>query len=185
MKKTALLLIDFQNDYFESFHLAKWPLKNTEQAAQQAAKLLSYFRKNNSPVIQVKHEALTNNAPFFHAGSTGADIHHSVKPTENETVILKHKANSFLDTNLQEALNKNHIQDLVIAGAMSHMCIDATTRAAADLNYSCTVIHDACATRDLAFKNCTIPADQVHNAFMAALEFAYAKVLSTEKFLTY
>jgi nicotinamidase-related amidase len=67
---------------------------------------------------------------------------------------------------------------------MSHMCIDATTRAAADHGFKCTVIHDACATRDLQFENALVPAKQVHASFMSALGFAYAKVVSLQAFLS-
>ena len=66
---------------------------------------------------------------------------------------------------------------------MSHMCIDATTRAAADLGYKVKVIHDACASRDLEFEGSVVPAAHVHAAFMSALGFAYAEVLSTKTYL--
>jgi nicotinamidase-related amidase len=66
---------------------------------------------------------------------------------------------------------------------MSHMCIDATTRAAADLGFECTVLHDACATRDLKFDDRVVKASDVHGAFMAALGSAYATVLPTERYL--
>jgi nicotinamidase-related amidase len=62
---------------------------------------------------------------------------------------------------------------------MSHMCIDATTRAAADLGFDCTVVHDACATRDVEFEGNKVAADDVHAAYMSALGFAYAKVILT------
>ena len=65
---------------------------------------------------------------------------------------------------------------------MSHMCIDTTPRAAFDFGFRNTVIHDACATRDLAFEGLTIPAPHVHGAFMAALGMRYARVLSLEEF---
>jgi hypothetical protein len=45
------------------------------------------------------------------------------------------------------------------------------------------VIHDACATRDLEFNGVTVPAAHVHAAFMSALGFAYASVVSTDEFL--
>lgn len=45
------------------------------------------------------------------------------------------------------------------------------------------MIHDACASRDLEFQGKTIPAEQVHGAFMAALAFAYANVVSTDEYL--
>jgi nicotinamidase-related amidase len=60
------------------------------------------------------------------------------------------------------------------------MCIDATSRAATDFGYSTIVVHDACATRDLEFDGATVPAAQVHAAYMSALAFAYGKVVTTD-----
>ncbi len=80
-------------------------------------------------------------------------------------------------------LTKNKVNHLIVAGMMTHMCIDATVRAAYDLGFSCTVLSDACATRDLEFNNMRIPAQTVHNAFMAALQPLYADVLGTKEFL--
>ena len=71
--------------------------------------------------------------------------------------------------------------DVVIVGAMSHMCIDATTRAAADHGYRVTVVADACATRDSEFDGRLVPAADVHAAFMSALAFAYAEVKKTDE----
>src|SRR5436305_13379916 len=70
-----------------------------------------------------------------------------------------------------------------ICEAMSHMCVDAGTRAASDLGYRCVVVHDACATRDQEFEGAVVPAAQVHAAFMSALKFGYAKAVSTEQYL--
>jgi len=61
---------------------------------------------------------------------------------------------------------------------MTHMCIDATTRAAADLGFECQLAHDACATRDLSFGGSKVAAGDVHTAFLASLNGAFAKVLS-------
>ena len=98
-------------------------------------------------------------------------------------MVLKHFPNSFRETGLQALLEDKGIEDLVIIGSMSHMCIDATTRAAADLGYKVKVIHDACASRDLEFEDSVVPAAHVHAAFMSALGFAYAEVLSTKTYL--
>lgn len=183
MSQTALLLIDFQNDYFASFPGAKWPLKNTEAAAQQTARLLAAFREQGLLVVHVRHELLTAEGPFFLPHSEGAKIHPWVSPQAGEPVVVKHHTNSFRETDLKAILDSHNIQNLVIVGAMSHMCIDAVTRAAVDFGYTCTVVHDACATRDLEFNGTTIPAAQVHNAFMAALGFAYARISSTQEIL--
>jgi nicotinamidase-related amidase len=67
---------------------------------------------------------------------------------------------------------------------MSHMCVDAATRAASDFGYKVTVIHDACATHDQDFNGVKVPAAQVHAAFMAGLAFAYATLKSTDEFLS-
>jgi nicotinamidase-related amidase len=184
MSKTALLLIDFQNDYYPTYSGAKWALSGTEAAAANAQKLLSTFRKQGLPVIHVRHEFPTEQAPFFLPNSQGAQIHESVAPIDGEPVILKHEINSFRDTELQATLEKLNVTKLVVVGAMSHMCIDAVTRAAVDFGYPVQLAHDACATLDLEFNGTKVPAEQVHAAFMAALGFAYAEVESTDNLLT-
>lgn len=98
-------------------------------------------------------------------------------------MVLKHFVNSFRETELEAILDQHDIEQLVVVGSMSHMCIDGVTRAAADLGYGVTVIHDACATRDLEFNGVVVPAAQVHAAFMSSLGFAYASVVSTDEFL--
>ncbi|UTW02640.1 cysteine hydrolase [Amphritea atlantica] len=178
---TALLLIDFQNDYFPG---GKWELKNTQLAADNAAQLLTAFRQKQLPVIHVRHEFESDDAPFFLSGSEGAQINNTVAAGGDEPIILKHAANSFKETRLKQVLDTLNIENLTVAGAMSHMCIDAGVRAAADLGYNVTVAQDACATRDQVFNGITVPAEQVHASFMAALAFAYARVEDTEVLLS-
>ena len=61
------------------------------------------------------------------------------------------------------------------------MCVDSTTRAAADLGFPCLLAHDACATRSLSFRGATVAAADVQTAFLAALNGLFAKVLSVEE----
>ncbi len=181
MANTALLLIDFQNDYFQG---GKWQLVGTEAAAKQGAKLLAAFREKALPVVHVRHEFPTNDAPFFLPGSEGAQIHSSVAPQAGEPVVMKQQINCFRDTELKQLLDEQGIEHLVIVGAMSHMCIDAGVRAAADFGYQVSVAHDACATLDLTFEDKTVPAADVHKAYMSALSFAYGRVASADELLT-
>jgi nicotinamidase-related amidase len=180
MGNRALLLINIQNDYFPG---GKWPLSGIEAAAGNAARLIAAARTRNELVIHVCHESETADSPVFTPGSDGAAIHEKVAPVATEPVVLKRHVNAFNKTELKAILDRNGIEKLLLCGAMSHMCIDGTVRAAAELGYGCTLIHDACASHDLPFGNVLVPAAHVHAAFMAALSFAYAETLSTDEFL--
>jgi nicotinamidase-related amidase len=177
--KKALLLVDIQNDYFPG---GRMELVGMEEAASQTQALLAAFRRRQWPTYHIQHVSIRKGATFFLPDTPGVQIHASIAPREGETVINKHFPNSFRDTGLKERLDAAEVGELVICGAMSHMCIDASTRAAVDHGFSCVVIHDACATRDLFFAETLIPARQVHGAFMAALASSYAGVISLEEF---
>ncbi|AVD86043.1 MULTISPECIES: cysteine hydrolase family protein [unclassified Pseudomonas] len=180
MSKHALIIIDIQNDYFPG---GKWPLDGVEAAADNAARLLAAARARRDLVVHVRHEFESADAPFFTPGSTGAHFHKKVAPLDGEPEVLKHKVNAFLDTSLKRTLDQHGVKSLTIVGSMSHMCIDAATRAAADYGYAVTVAHDACATLPLEFDGKQVPAVDVHASAMAALAFAYAKVLKTDDLL--
>jgi nicotinamidase-related amidase len=180
MAKQALIVVDIQNDYFPQ---GKWPLVGADAAADNAARLIKAFRDAGDSVVHIRHEFTSEEAPFFTPNSEGAKLHPKVLNRADEPVVLKHFVNSFRETELKSILDEQGIKELVVVGSMSHMCVDGITRAAADFGYAVTVIHDACATRDLEFNGVTVPAAQVHAAFMAALAFAYASVVSTNEFL--
>lgn len=175
----ALVIVDIQNDYFPG---GKMELEGSEQASRHAAQLLAAFRDRHLPVVHVQHLAAQPSATFFVPGTDGAAIHANVAPLADETLIQKHFPNSFRETPLLELLRKAGIKDLVIAGMMTHMCIDATTRAAADAGFACALAHDACATRSLSFADAKIPADHVQSSFLAALTW-YASVRPTSELL--
>src|SRR5690606_25055527 len=180
MSKRALILIDIQNDYFAG---GKWSLEGMDGATANAARVLSAARQAGDKVIHVRHEFESADAPFFVPGSAGANIHPQVQPLASEAVVLKHQVNAFLGTDLKAQLDAAGTEQITLVGAMSHMCIDAAAHASSDFVYATTVIHDACATRDQEFEGLSIQAAQVHAAYMAALAFAYASVVSTEQYL--
>lgn len=180
MPKRALLLIDIQNDYFPG---GKWTLDGIEAAADNAARLLAAARAAGDLVVHVRHEFASAEAPFFTPGSVGAQIHPKAINVAGEPVVLKHHVNSFRETDLKAILDRYAIEEVVICGAMSHMCVDAGTRAANDLGFRCVVVHDACATRAQEFQGAVVSAEQVHAAFMAALRFGYATLISTDEYL--
>lgn len=170
---TALLLIDLQNDYFPGGAMA---LEGSEAAVAVATRLLDRWRARHLPVIHVQHLSTRPGAGFFIPGTAGAEIHPAVAPLPGEPVVTKHMPNSFRDTPLADLLRAGGIDRLVIAGMMTHMCVDSTTRAAFDLGFRCTVVRDACATRALPLDDAVVPAAQVQAAFLAALHGLFADV---------
>jgi nicotinamidase-related amidase len=176
----CLILIDLQNDYFPGGNME---LVGIEEAAEHAQLLLKKFRTSNWPMIHIQHISNRPGATFFLPRTDGSKINEMVEPQEGEIVVVKNYPNSFRQTDLLEILRKAEIKNLVICGAMSHMCIDSTTRAAFDLGFNCVVAEDACATRDLIFKDRTVNAFEVHASFMAALSASYAKIVMTNEII--
>ena len=177
---TALLLIDIQNDYFDN---GAMPLVDSESASLNAKQILDKFRAGNSVVIHIQHIALRQDATFFLPDTTGCGIHDNVKPIGPEKIIVKHYPNSFRETALLDYLKNRDITDLVICGMMTHMCVDATVRAAKDFGFNCTLIGDACATKNLEINGRLIQSIEVHNGFLAALNYFYSTVKTTKQFL--
>lgn len=180
MMKTALIVIDIQNDYFAGGRMA---LEGMEDAARNCQVLLGKFRAVKAPTFIIQHLFDTADAPFFAPKTHGAELHPSVTPASQDCVLVKNKINSFLGTELLQRLQLAKVEKIVFCGAMSHMCIDAAVRAAADFGFNCIVAHDACATRALEFNGVIVSAKQVHAAYMAALKTAYAHVVASEEVL--
>ena len=176
--QTALLIIDVQNDYFPG---GKNELIGSMDSLYQVKKLLNYFRMKNLPVFHVQHLSNRSSATFFLPDTSGSMIHDNVKPIAGETIIRKHYPNSFRETILNDTLKSMGINQLVICGMMTHMCVDSTIRAAYDLGYICTVADNACATKNLQINNEIIKADIIQKSFMSAFNGLFASVKNTDE----
>jgi nicotinamidase-related amidase len=178
--ETALVVIDIQQFYFEGGLV---PLTGSVEAAARARRVLDAFRAGKLPVFHVRHVpksvALVNGEP----SDPQYHIRPEVRPAAGEPVITKHFANSFRETDLLDALRAQHVTRLVIVGMQTHMCVEAASRAAADLGFDVVVVHDACATRPLEFGGRTVPAEMVHATALAAIKGTYGRVLSVEELL--
>jgi nicotinamidase-related amidase len=178
--KTALIIIDIQNDYFDG---GTMPLVGSEIASNNARLILSSFRAAGLPIIHIQHIATRQTATFFLPDTKGAEIHDNVKPFEKEKIIVKHFPNSFRETELLEYLKGENITDLVICGMMTHMCVDATARAAKDFGFNIILIGDACATKDQQINGEIVKAEEVQKSFLAAINYFYTTVKTTEQYL--
>jgi len=183
MEKTALLIIDVQNDYFPG---GKMTLEGAERAGRKAQEILRFFRKNHLPVIHIRHIDGSKEAAFFLPDTAGSEINALVAPEANEKVIIKHFPNSFRETDLLEFLQKNWIKNLVITGMMTDVCVESTTRAAFDLGFNNIIIGDATATRDRELNGKMVKAEEIQRSFLAgisALGGLYARVADAEDFI--
>ena len=169
----ALILIDIQNDYFPG---GRNPVVGAEAAAKVAKQVLDEARAKHDPIIHIQHTSLRPNTTFLLPDTPGAEIHALVAPLPDEIVVQKHHPNSFRETTLLDELRSRRVSRLIFCGMMTHMCIDTTVRAAADLGFQCIVVGDATATKDLTYGSVTVPAAHVQAAFLAALSGLFAKV---------
>ena len=176
----ALVIIDIQQDYFPG---GANPLVDPEAAAEAAATLLGHFRAAGEPVVHIQHIWDAPDATFMRPGTPGFEIHPLVAPLPGEPLVQKEAPNAFLGTGLEKQLRDAGWDDLVIVGMMSSMCVDATVRAAADLGFSVTVAHDACAAPNLEFEGTELPGELVHASFMAALADGYARVVGSSELI--
>ncbi len=176
----ALVIIDVQNDYFPG---GSMEVVDPEGAALKAKSLLEAFRKENSLIVHVQHVSTREGATFFLPGTLGVEIHESVLPSGDEKIVIKNFPNSFRGTDLAEFLHQHGVKKITFCGMMSHMCIDATVRAAFDKGFICTVADDACATRNLSYGGIDVSSSNVHASYMAALGAVYANVTSSKEII--
>ena len=164
--KTALVLIDIQDFYFDT---TKAPLTGRYEASLQSRKILEHFRETGQEVVHIMHKG-------------GGDIHEYVAPLSGETVFVKEYVSCFRETPLLDYLREKEVERIVIVGMMTHMCVEAATRASDDLGFETVLIYDACATRDLNFGEEVVSAKDVQLSTLSTLR-SYAKVITAEEFL--
>ncbi|MBO0475320.1 cysteine hydrolase [Enterococcus ureasiticus] len=164
--KQALLIIDVQNDYFKG---GKMELYLPTEALKIIQRLEAYFIEQKLPIIYIQHVNYQKGAEFFEANTQGVKLHPNLKIKDNSFVVEKQFPNSFFKTELSNLLNENHIEQLVITGMMTHMCVDSTTRAAAELGLHPLLITDTTATRDLIFNGKKVNAESIQTAYLSAL----------------
>jgi nicotinamidase-related amidase len=172
LSKSALVLIDCQNTYREGI----MQLEGVEPALAECAKLLRRAREAGTPVIHIRHDA-GEGSPYDTKAQIGA-IADIVAPVAGETVITKTYPSSFEKTNLDAELKRLGATDLVLAGFMTHVCVNSTARAAFNHGYRTTVVGNATATRALPNPaGGVLAAEAVHNGALAALADIFAIVV--------
>lgn len=171
--KTAVILIDYQNEY------RRGPLVLPDEAAasDKARQLRAWAEQAGIAVIHVLHRAPPT-APIFAADSTGFQPIDGLAPADGETVVHKHLPSAFTGTGLADVLQEKAIETVIVAGYMTHNCVDSTAREAFHRGYRVAIVADASATRDLPGPDGqTIPAATLHAAVLAGLGDRIAEII--------
>lgn len=171
----ALVIIDIQRDYFPG---GAHPLHEPQAAAAAARSVLERFRAQGEPVFHIQHVWDAPEATFMRPGSDGVELHPAVAPLAGERLITKQAPNAFLGTPLERELRERGVDQVVVCGMMTSMCVDASVRAGADLGFAVTLVHDACAAPALSFAGVEVAAPAVQAAFLGALADGYASVVA-------
>ena len=177
--KKALVIIDVQNDYFPG---GAYELYEPDKALDMIQKLIHSFRTKNEKIYYVQHIS-GESGSFFLPNTVGCLIHEKIKPQDNDKIIVKHYPSSFLGTTLHEELQQDEIDELVVCGMMTHMCVDTTVRVAKDYGYKMILISDGCATNDLEINGRKIEATVVQDTYLASLKHYFADIMTCEEFL--
>jgi nicotinamidase-related amidase len=170
----VLVVIDAQHEYLDG----ALPLSEAAPALEEIGRLLARARGQRTPVIHIVHQAKAGK--LFVAGSRGVEIAAPAAPAPGEPVLTKSLPNAFASTDLADRLHALHRSAIIVVGFMTHMCVEATARAAIDLGLRATVIASATATRDLAdpLTEATLPAAEVKRNALAALADRFATVVA-------
>ncbi|GJE18721.1 cysteine hydrolase family protein [Methylobacterium marchantiae] len=174
LRGSALVMIDLQNTYREGI----MRLEQVEAAIAAARELLSRARAAGIPVVHIQHDAGPG-SPYDVSADIGR-ISDEVAPQGDETVIVKNYPNAFVGTDLQKHLDEADIKSVLLAGFMTHMCINSTARGAFNLGFSPTVVASTTATRALpGLDGSVVPASALQAASLAALGDLFAVIAST------
>ncbi|WBF44223.1 cysteine hydrolase family protein [Serratia rubidaea] len=183
--KTALIVIDIQNEYYagKGFR-GKMVIPDGRAVLENSKKLVDFAHKHRMPVYFVRHVG-AKEGPLFAAGSVYAEFHQELQPTAQDAVIEKATPSAFVGTDLDAQLKKQGVTTLLVAGLMTHMCVSSTARDAVPLGYSVLIAGDATATRDLDDGAGGVVDHRVlQRAALAGVADVFAEIHSTRDILS-
>jgi nicotinamidase-related amidase len=174
LSESVLLIIDAQCEYVDG----RLPLPGIVASLAVGGRLVMRARALVAPVVHVLHRG---GSPLFDPDASGYAPAVPLLPLPGEAVVEKTRANGFAGTRLAEVLAATARKRLIVIGYMTHNCISSTVRAALDLGYLCTVVADACGTRDLPDgRGGVIAAADLHVATLAGLADSIAQVVADD-----
>ncbi|MCP2073862.1 UNVERIFIED_ORG: nicotinamidase-related amidase [Pseudomonas lini] len=176
LSQATLIIIDAQKEYLAG----PLALSGMDAAVANIKQLLGAARAAGRPIVHVRHLG-THGGLFDPQGERGEFIA-GLEPLGDETVIEKLLPSAFHGTELKKRLEDLGPLDLIVCGFMSHSSVSTTVRAAKNLGFRCTLVEDACATRDLPHKGGVLSAEHVHQTEMAIMADNFATLALTRDF---
>ncbi|NVZ19312.1 cysteine hydrolase family protein [Pseudomonas costantinii] len=178
-KTTALLVIDFQNEYFTG----RMPIPDGMKALENTQRLIKFADKEHIQVIHVQHIAPDGAAVFAKNGKT-VDFHPLMKPRPQDKLVQKTTVSVFASTDLDAQLKKAGVKTLIISGLMTHACVAGAARDAAPMGYDVVVASDASATRAITRADGrSVTKDELHNSALAEIEDTFGSVLTASQII--
>ncbi|MGU7770756.1 cysteine hydrolase family protein [Burkholderia sp. MR1-5-21] len=177
--RTALFVIDFQNEYFGG----RLPIPDGPHALANAQRVIALADRAGIPVFHIQHVGAAGGGLFDEAGD-GFRFHADLQPASHHAVVKKTSVSVFPTTDIDARLKAAGIDTLIVTGLMTHACVAGAARDAVPLGYAVIVVDDACATRDLdTADGSVVPHDVLHRATLAALDDTFADVMTTGQVL--
>lgn len=180
-EKTALLIIDMQNDFVSQkgyLGLKGQDLSMVRATIPAMKKILDFFRENKMQVIytQTLHYRYTNTENWVSRtaqknldpsicipGTWGSEIIEELKPLDNEAIVAKHRYDAFLNTDLHTVLRAGGIENIIIVGTQTNLCVDTTARTSYMMDYVTILAEDCISTPETELHKPTI--DNFSNNF--------------------
>jgi nicotinamidase-related amidase len=177
--KTALLVIDFQNEYFTG----KMPIPDGQKALANAKRLVERADASGMKVYHIQH-VTPPGTPIFAQDSATVAFHPGITPAPHHKTIQKSSVSVFPTTDIDAKLKADGVKTLIVTGLMTHACVAGAARDAVPLGYDVIVACDACATRDITGPDGkTIPHTELHRSSLISLADTFADILDTDAVL--
>lgn len=176
---TALLVIDFQNEYFSG----ALPIPGGMDALRNARRLIRFADDHNMPVFHIQHVA-PGDSPLFAARGQSVRIHTELQPADAHTVLQKTTVSAFASTDLDARLKAAGIGTVLVCGLMTHACVAGAARDAVPLGYTVIVASDASATRDIeGIDGSEVSHESLHRAALISIEDTFGDVMTTDRII--
>ena len=190
--RTALLIIDMQNSYIDekgALGRMKRNWKSLREALPGCERLLAGARKAGVTVIHAKYvfqpdysdggvlireiRPALKEFGLCQAGTWDAEIVPSLAPIAGEKVVEKNRPSAFYSTQLESFLRAARIENVVVCGVTTNMCVESTVRDASQRDFRTYVVGDACGEME----------QDRHDAALVSMGFLFARVVGVNDVL--